>query len=111
MPAVVRQNKGRAIVAAWGDDRAAHQKPACPEVAAMNDAIADVTIHIDESIDPEARVSLENRLLALDGVAAASSHNGTSHLLVVKFDPERLQSHDILHAVIATGLHAELIGL
>ena len=77
----------------------------------MNDAIADVTIHIDENIDPETRVSLENRLLALDGVTAASSQNRTSHLLVVKFDSERLQSHDILRAVTATGLHAELIGL
>ena len=77
----------------------------------MNDAIADVTIHINESIDAQTRLSLEKRLLAMDGVVAASSHNGTSHLIVVKFDPERLQSQDILQTVVATGLHAELIGL
>ena len=77
----------------------------------MNDALADVTIHINESIDAQTRVSLEKTLLAMDGVAAASSHNGTSHLMVVKFDPERLQSHDILQTVVSAGLHAELIGL
>ena len=77
----------------------------------MNDAIADVTIHINENIDAQTRVSLEKTLLAMDGVAAALSHHGTSHLMVVRFDPERLQSHDILQTVIAAGLHAELIGL
>jgi len=76
-----------------------------------NANIADVTIHIHEVIDTDRRTRLQYSLLALDGVHNVSDPNDKAHLVVVRFNPEKLVSRDILDAVLGTGLKAEMIGL
>lgn len=77
----------------------------------MNSNMADVTIHIDENVDHDARESIQDRLREMNGVIAASSHDERPHLLVVEYDPERVKSRQLLDTVTASGVHAQLIGL
>jgi len=75
------------------------------------DKMADVTIHIDEAVAAEERVGIQDRLRSLDGVMAAASQDATPHLMVVEYNPDRIDSRKILDTVTASGVHAELIGM
>lgn len=75
------------------------------------DKMADVTIHIDEAVAVEEREGLQDKLRALDGVLAAASQDDTPHLIVVEYNPDLIDSREILDAVTDCGLHAELIGM
>ncbi|WP_018865234.1 MULTISPECIES: hypothetical protein [Thioalkalivibrio] len=77
----------------------------------MSQHMADVTIHIDEDIERAIRLRIQDELRGLDGVMAASSHDNRPHLLVVEYDPERVNSRQLLDTVTANGVTAELIGL
>ncbi len=77
----------------------------------MSNNMVDVTVHIDENVDAETRGALADKLLSLNGVMAAASHDDKPHLMVVEYDPERVNSSEILSAVKSNGVHAELIGL
>lgn len=77
----------------------------------MSQSMADVTIHIDEDTDAEFRERIQDNLRELDGVMAASSHDNRPHLLIVEYDPERVNSRTLLDTVTANGVHAQLIGL
>ena len=73
--------------------------------------LADVTVHVDETIDAETRAKLEEDLRAQDGVISVHSSEGTPHLIVVTYDPDHTKSKEILGIVLSEHLHAELIGL
>ena len=73
--------------------------------------LADVTIHIDETLTDVGLYGIENRLRELDGVISVGGHEGGSHLMVVGFNPDKLLATDILRCVQNGGVHAELIGL
>ncbi len=75
------------------------------------DKMADVTIHIDETVAVDDREGLQDKLRALDGVLAAASQDETPHLMVVEYNPDLIDSREILDAVTDSGVHAELIGL
>lgn len=77
----------------------------------MGIKIVDVMLHIDEEITGNERESLRDRVLARDGVMAASYHVKTPHLLVVGYDPDVLNAKTILDTVEQTGVRAELVGL
>ncbi len=77
----------------------------------MSTHMADVTIHIDENTDHATRERIQDTLRELAGVMAASSHDERPHLMVVEYDPERIDSRKLLDTVTASGVHAELIGL
>jgi hypothetical protein len=72
---------------------------------------ADVTVHIDENLDPRRRQEVRELLCWLPGVAGVRNPDHTPHLMVVEYDPRALRSSDILRHVTLRGLHAELIGL
>jgi len=73
--------------------------------------MADVTIHIDETIADEEREGLQDTLRTLDGVLAAASQDETPHLMIVEYNPDLIDSREILDAVTGSGVHAELIGM
>jgi divalent metal cation (Fe/Co/Zn/Cd) transporter len=79
----------------------------------MNINLADVTLHIDEELSSEARDALEDALRQRDGVV--SVHFNTTakhpHLAVVEFNPEKVNSLDLLSIVRYQGYHGELVGL
>lgn len=72
---------------------------------------ADVTVHIDETLDHEHREEVRRALCNMEGVMEVRVPDQTPHLMVVEYDPLSVSSEDILHRVTRRGLHAELIGL
>ena len=72
---------------------------------------ADITVHIDEDLDPPHRDGMEAGLMAMDGVLSVHMGEGpAAHLVVVGFDPELARTEDLLTAVEGQGVHASLIG-
>jgi hypothetical protein len=77
----------------------------------MATQMADVTIHIDKTLDSAKLEALRDKLLAEEGVMAADYHKEKPHLMIVEYDPDRNNSGNLLKVVTAQGVHAELIGL
>jgi hypothetical protein len=77
----------------------------------MDIQLADVTIHVDENLGPEQRAGVESKLRAIDGVVSVHNADRTPHLVVVEYNPQKVQSSALLDAVKSEEVHAELIGL
>jgi hypothetical protein len=77
----------------------------------MNIQLADVTVHIDETLGREERARIEDSLRALEGVVSVHNPDERPHLAVVGYNPEKTGSASILSAITAQGVRAELIGL
>ena len=77
----------------------------------MDIQLADVTIHIDQTLGTERRGEIEDALRALDGVISVHMPEDRLHLVVVEYNPEKANSAEILGTVNARGVQAQLIGL
>ena len=77
----------------------------------MDIDMTDITLHIDETLEPEALAQLESRLRAEDGVLSVGRQPRRPHLMVVEYNPRRASGQRILSAVTREGLHAEIVGL
>lgn len=77
----------------------------------MDINLVDVTVHIDEDLSPETRITVEDSLRALDGVVSVHGSSKTPHLTIVQYNPEIMDSQKILKRITDQGAHAELIGL
>ena len=77
----------------------------------MSINIADVIVHVDETLPPDQLKTLEDHIHKMGGVVSASNRDATPHLISVTYDPEKVKSHDILVKVESEGVHAELVGL
>ena len=77
----------------------------------MSNNLVDVTIHIDEDLSPEVRLTIEESIRALDGIVSVHNSSKTPHLTVVEYDMDEMDSLRILKRVTDQGVHAELVGL
>jgi hypothetical protein len=77
----------------------------------MTTQVADVILHIDETLPLDQVKTLEKHLHNMGGILKASNHEDKPNLIQVIYDPKKVQSHDILLKVEGEGVHAELIGL
>jgi cell division protein FtsX len=77
----------------------------------MSSNFVDVTIHIDEDLSPEVRLTIEDSIRALDGVVSVHNSSKTPHLTVVEYALDAMDAQRILKRVTDQGVHAELIGL
>jgi copper chaperone CopZ len=77
----------------------------------MSKSLADVLVHVDQTLAHDRLAALTSAIAALHGVATAEGHDAKPHLVIVTYDPEKVNSQDILAAVKAQGVNAELIGL
>jgi len=77
----------------------------------MDINLADITIHIDETLDHKALQGIRDTIIEQDGIGSASFHDEKPHLMIVMYDPDRMSSHSLLEIVQSKGVHAELIGL
>jgi len=77
----------------------------------METDIADVTIHIDETLSRERTDQLCDRVRELAGVTGVRCAEERPHLLVVEYEPGLVDSHRLLRRVTTQGVHAQLIGL
>lgn len=73
--------------------------------------ISDVMIHINESLDEEARTSLENALQKIEGVVSPRFNPGKEHLLMVAYDTEKTSTAILLANARAAGYTAQLVGM
>ena len=77
----------------------------------MGKGIADVTVHIDETIDHSKLQEISDAVRSLDGIESVTFHDDKPHFMIVKYDPEQTDLPSIHKAVVAEGVHAELLGL
>lgn len=77
----------------------------------MDIKMVDVTLHIDEDTTHDKREIFRDSLLNLNGVMTADSLDRKPHFMVVGYDPDAINSSELLVAATQNGLHAELIGL
>jgi hypothetical protein len=73
--------------------------------------LADVTIHIDRDISDEIRGQVEASLRNLRDVVSVYMPEDKRHLIVVEYNPDKINSGTVLAAVRELSGHAELIGL
>lgn len=73
--------------------------------------MVDVTIHIDETVDHERRAQIADIIRAHKGVMGVAHHEDKPHLMIVEYDPDTVDSQELLQIVLDHGVHAELIGL
>ena len=76
----------------------------------MSNYVADVVLHIDESLSSDEIHSMEKELSMAGGVYSACVHERTPHLMVVDYDPMETHASYLLQNLHNHGLHGELIG-
>lgn len=77
----------------------------------MDINLADVTIHIDESLDEDGKTKLETAFRKRDGVISVRINPERPHLVVVEYNPKMISSHDLVDIPRFQGLRGELVGL
>ncbi len=77
----------------------------------MNIDLADVTLHVDETLDSEGLQRLENAFRQREGVVSVHVEKNRPHLFVLEYNPKVVHSKDLVKIPEFQGLHAELIGL
>jgi len=73
--------------------------------------LVDITLHIDENLSAEQRETIEESLRALDGIISVHASEKTPHLIIVGYNPDKMDHHRILKRVTDQGAHAEVIAL
>jgi len=77
----------------------------------MSTNAVDVLVHIDQTLNHDRLAAVTRAIAAMNGVATAEGHDAKPHLVIVTYDPEKVSSQQILAAVKAQGVNAELVGL
>lgn len=73
--------------------------------------ISDVIIHINESMNAEARTSLENSMRKIEGVVSPGFNADKEHLLIITYDTEQTDATALLEQARAAGYTAQLVGM
>lgn len=76
----------------------------------MDIPIADVMIHIDETLPRDALTRIEDAVREDECVISASVPIGKEHMMLVAYNPDCVTAADILARVHRQGVHAELVG-
>jgi multidrug efflux pump subunit AcrB len=63
-------------------------------------------IYVQPSLLVNQRHGLEKQLENIDGVYLANFAAGRQHLLTVEYDPEKLNSNNVLEQVVDCGINA-----
>jgi hypothetical protein len=77
----------------------------------MNIDLADVTLHVDETLDSNALADLDAAIRTIEGVVSVHVNADRPHLLILEYNPAKISSEQLLETVKLRGLHAELVGL
>jgi hypothetical protein len=73
--------------------------------------MADVVIHINESVEHDRRVAIADAIRGHPGVMGVAHHDEKPHLLIVEYDPDQAHATDLLQVALDQGVHAQLVGL
>ncbi len=77
----------------------------------MADITADVTVHVDETLDHGRLQGIAEAVRGAPGIVSADFHDDRPHFLLVRYDPGRTDAHTVHGLVTAQGVHAEIIGM
>ncbi len=77
----------------------------------MDIDLADVTIHVDETLDSSGLSQLDSAFRERDGVVSVHVNERHPHLFILEYNPVKVNSQDLLEIVKFRGMHAELVGL
>ena len=77
----------------------------------MHKHCSDVIIHLDPELKDDAIHELSRDISCVPGVYSACVNDRARHLMLVDYDPEGVQAHDLLSMVRQHGIGAELVGL
>ena len=77
----------------------------------MSNNLADLVVHIDESLPAVRLDTIERHIHDLDGIVCACRRREQPHLMTVVYSPEHVAANDILANIEKEGVHAELVGL
>jgi hypothetical protein len=77
----------------------------------MNIDLADVTLHVDETLDSAGLADLDANFRDIDGVVSVHVNPDRPHLFILEYNPAKVSSEQLLESVKLRGLHAELVGL
>jgi hypothetical protein len=73
--------------------------------------ISDVMIHINETLNEEARTTLEKDIKKIEGVVSPRFNPGKEHLLMVAFDLDKTNAAVLLEKTRAAGYTAQLVSM
>lgn len=76
----------------------------------MSEKHADVTLHIVEELNADQQLDVVNQLLANNGVLNVRYRVEKPHLLVAEYNPDDIQSGELLQIIEGIDLHGQLIG-
>ncbi len=77
----------------------------------MDRPMADVMIHIDETLSKESLQNIEDAVRENECVISAGVPARNMHMMLVAYNPECASAADILARVQQAGVHAELVGM
>jgi hypothetical protein len=77
----------------------------------MDIDLADVTIHIDQTLDEDGQAKLEEAFRNRIGVVSVRINPDRPHLVVIEYNPKMINSRDLVDIPRFQGLHGELVGL
>lgn len=77
----------------------------------MDIDLADVTIHIDQTLDEDGQAKLEEAFRSRIGVVSVRINPDRPHLVVIEYNPKMINSRDLVDIPRFQGLHGELVGL
>ena len=77
----------------------------------MSNNVADVVVHIDETLAPARLKLLADAIRGIDGVISAGAQDDTPHLITVLYNPDNVNSQAILDKVTHEGCHAKLVAI
>ena len=72
--------------------------------------MADVIIHVNESVAHDRRVEIADAIREHAGVMGVAHHDEKPHLLIVQFDPDQVHAKELLQVALDKGVHAQLVG-
>ena len=58
----------------------------------MDIQLADVVVHIDQTLERGRRAEIEDQLRAIDGVVSVHNPDDRPHLAIVEYNPEKTSS-------------------
>ena len=71
--------------------------------------ISEAVIHIDESLKERQYHILNDHMRMQDGVISAGCNNASSHLMIIRYNPEHTNPVQFIRMVERHGYHAERV--
>ena len=77
----------------------------------MDIQLADVTLHVDQTLQAEEMSKIEEAFRQRDGIVSVHFNPQRRHLMLVEYNPQKVRSRDLIDMLRFLGLRGELIGL